>query len=783
MLTKAVRRDRRKWQVVAAASAVAILGSLVFAVWAIVTGEELSRLDIATLAGVPIAVIGLAVAAVALRRSVEGKEAELARANANRLAEQVWSSERRVKNQLLGADTQRINLTYDLQPATTRASTAPEVGFTFADEHATLPNVLQYYHSTQHQRLVVTGAAGAGKTVLALELMLALIDGRTDGQRVPVRISLAQWNTAQPLSTLLVKRLVDTYGFTSREANGLIDRELVLPVLDGLDEMDRLRPDGTPDPEAPRARAALEQLNGYRDGSEPGPLVLTCRTGHYDALAPVPVSESRLIDAAHVVIAPIDTRRAIDYLRGRMMDAHRWQRLIDHLDTQPTSPLATTLSTPWRLCLTATVYRDEGNPSELLDHTSGDELDQHLLSRYIRAAIGNPLKKLHPHNYEPNDVHHWLHHLARPLVGTVASAPATDITLHQLWTLAGTTRVRIADLILTFLVIAPVCYLAPFPDEVFSVSRRSDHTLLAIGMAALASLAVFRPTPSPNRLHINRGTPQGRFRSRFWAGFKAWFAVGLVDGLAIGLSEILNDPELAGEALSTFIPPGVIVGVLTGLIGGSMSGLAGGFAGGFKAWFMGSFAVAFVFLGLLYLSSLPLDDVDFPFGVFLFGVTAVGVALGLVGGLVGGFMRGFKAVPTVATVVDPREVLRGDMVYGLLIGPLVGLMAALLVGLVVGSAAWLDGQEDAVGNGLIGGTAVGVAAVCVVGLASGFARAARRYMVFLLCSRGNLPFRLWAFLDWAVKAGLLRYSGSGYQFRHRELQQWLADNPRPLPHP
>ncbi|MFF8919112.1 hypothetical protein ACF08M_38920 [Streptomyces sp. NPDC015032] len=105
---------------------------------------------------------------------------------------------------------------------------------------------------------------------------------------------------------------------------------MVLPVLDGLDEMDPLRPDGTPNPEASRARAALKKLNEYQDGLEAGPLVLTCRTGHYDALAPTPAINSRLIDAARVAIAPVDTHRAIDYLRNRILDTSRWQPLIGH---------------------------------------------------------------------------------------------------------------------------------------------------------------------------------------------------------------------------------------------------------------------------------------------------------------------------------------------------------------------------------------------------------------------------------------------------------------------
>ncbi|MEU9625020.1 MULTISPECIES: hypothetical protein [unclassified Streptomyces] len=85
----------------------------------------------------------------------------------------------------------------------------------------------------------------------------------------------------------------------------------------------------------------------------------------------------------------------------------------------------------------------------------------------------------------------------------------------------------------------------------------------------------------------------------------------------------------------------------------------------------------------------------------------------------------------------------------------------------------MDGLTDDRMGGLTGRIIVGL----VVMLAGGFVGAARRYGVFLLCSRGKLPFRLGVFLDWAVTAGLLRYNGPGYQFRHRELQQWLTQHP------
>ncbi|MFD2354013.1 hypothetical protein ACFSTC_39155 [Nonomuraea ferruginea] len=45
-------------------------------------------------------------------------------------------------------------------------------------------------------------------------------------------------------------------------------------------------------------------------------------------------------------------------------------------------------------------------------------------------------------------------------------------------------------------------------------------------------------------------------------------------------------------------------------------------------------------------------------------------------------------------------------------------------------------------------------------------------------ARGLLPLRLWAFLDWACEANLLRVSGATYQFRHRELQDFLTPGDR-----
>ncbi|MFD0305230.1 NACHT domain-containing protein [Streptomyces sp. NPDC127119] len=220
--------------------------------------------------------------------------------------------------------------TYMLHPAAVRPAAAPPAGRLSADGPgpAIVPYIVTYYRATRPSRLVITGAPGAGKTVLALELLLALIDSRTDDDPVPVRVALSHWDTdRQSLPNHLQQRLVDAYDWPADLAADLIRHHLVLPVLDGLDEMDPLLADGSPDPAAPRAAAVVQALNLYQQGRDAGPLILTCRTRHYDTLAP----GTTLLDTARIAIAPVATSDAYTYLAA-------WPPIPPEF-TQPCSPL------------------------------------------------------------------------------------------------------------------------------------------------------------------------------------------------------------------------------------------------------------------------------------------------------------------------------------------------------------------------------------------------------------------------------------------------------------
>lgn len=655
--------------------------------WGMSRGHH-SLIDNLAILGFCVTVIGTVAGVAALRAPYEGNDAELARGWAATLAQQVKDGEGAVLRQLLGADTHAIDLAYRSMSGPDRAASAPAAGRTFSDTAEALPDILTHYRATSPRRLVITGAAGAGKTVLALNLMLALLEDRDEKDPVPVRIPMAEWDTGLPLRTVLARRLVDAYAWSPKMATGLVEHGLILPVLDGLDEMDPLS-EGTPDPHAPRACTALEALNSYQEGRNPGPLILTCLARHYDALP----SSVRLVDAARIAITPVTPRDAVIYLRARARDGARWASLVAHLEQHPTGQLAAVLSTPWRLCLTATVYHRTGDPAELLSHATAHELDQYLLARYLPAATATTDN---PHRYQPDDIHRWLRELACTLDSSVA--PATDIVLHRIRTETFPVRWTAASLAgLSGLALLGLLEIALGFPHISSYSVGIGALIPMIATAAVKSPPARRLPDLRNAFRSTQGS------SLYEAGRARLFTHAFFITLAVGglsASEFEHNPGLL-------------------------------FGGAPKPGF-GADSAAMIGWGI--------------------GITT-GIAYVLISGITTG-------APT--RVANPRTVIRADLKHSLMSGILVGLITVLPYGLV--------------GATVVGGAAA-IGAMLALGITAG---ASWRYLALVVAARKILPFRLARFLDWAVTAGLLRYSGSAYQFRHRELQQWLTQHPDPI---
>ncbi|WP_443221128.1 NACHT domain-containing protein [Streptomyces sp. 4N509B] len=645
-------------------------------------------------AGVLVGVASLVVAIWSARRAVVWQDTD-AGGLADRLAPQVQRREEAECHRLLGGDTEAIDLAFGFTPA--RAHNAAG-----AAPAGRLADVAGYYGRLRPGRLVITGAPGAGKTVLAVRLMLRLLADRAEGGVVPVRLSLSGFDPGrQSLERWVIECLVRDYGLPLRAASTLVDRRLILPVLDGLDEMDeeehpdRAAPDSH-DSHASRAGAALREMNSYLDGAERGQLVVTCRSGPYAALE----GDGRWIrDAARITIRPVSAEAAWDFLAARTSTPERWEPVLDRLAQDQDGPLARALSTPWRLTVAATVY-DQGrggdfdrDPSELLAPALNTEaaVRDHLLGLFIPAAAAATAAPC-PASCTPDQARTWLSVLARYLhANTVGGReiggrrlPGTDLVLHELWPLAGPRRARNAHTAVVFVTVLLALSLG-------LLALRSLKGWVSVGVIAAAAafglriiVSTQKRWPRAQRINVSAlRTLTG------WRRLGAGFALGLVVGLGF-------------EQLPGFVPgPGIGVGDWYAILAGPVVGLMGGFAQG------------------------------------------------------GDFRPG----------VRPREVVRGDLTAGLLLG----LVAMLVIVLIFGFDALFG-----FGAGFVAGFTAGLLLALRISMAS------VRYVAFLLCTRRPwardpvLPFRLGRFLDWCCEAGLTRTAGIAYQFRHRELQDYLA---------
>ncbi|GAA3690563.1 hypothetical protein GCM10022267_91240 [Lentzea roselyniae] len=148
----------------------------------------------------------------------------------------------------------------------------------------------------------------------------------------------------------------------------------------------------------------------------------------------------------------------------------------------------------------------------------------------------------------------------------------------------------------------------------------------------------------------------------------------------------------------------------------------------------------------------------------------LGVIFGAVTGLAYGLVGWLQGPADTVRAASPRASLRADRTAKLLrlavFGLAFGLTVALVTGVVAGPRIALI---DGVGAGLLG---------VVVGLARG----PHVWTMFLVARclaalRGELPWRLMAFLDDAHRREVLRANGGTYQFRHGLLQDHLAGGP------
>lgn len=676
------------------------------------------------------------------------------------------------------------------------------------------------------RRLLVLGDPGSGKTLLLVRLLLSLIGRRREGEPVPVLFPLASWDPAgQDLHGWMELKLVQDhpelgapapgeYGGVTRAAM-LLHERLILPVLDGFDEL----------PVAVGAQAlhAVNETLPYGCG-----LVLSSRPGEYRAaLHPWTGVPARLAGMAGIQLEPLD---GIDVARYLLRDAGgsgtpaaaRWGPVVRALGTD--APVARALSTPLMVSLARTVYNPrpgEGaqrlpDPADLADRSicpTRAAVENHLFEAFVGAAYRpharrpcrwtagqarTALRYLAVHMERGSDgaaeVAWWKLRGAVPavipglLAGVVLGTLAwlmegaglelvyrltQDPLYEPHWESRGGLGVLAACLcgglvggVAAAVVVTVLGAAVAAPDLTAVAEGLADGGSLTLAGVIICGLARGRPAVRPpsawdRRVLLVGAVTSGLYLASFHNACGTFSAVLYTlfaatvgaDGMPAGVGPV-------ARVRWSWSRRGLAMGVLAGaLLGGVFlcEGLLMEVLGGSP----GQYYVA---------PSRPLEAVweAWRQGA-LFAVACL-------------LVQGLRAVPVdLGGSIDGRALLRNDRRT---LGTCV-LTAALLGAAVIGAQDWCMVTwvaprlwDAKVTDDYLMLYAVGLIPALLIGLAAGLRQSAwARYATARchLAARAGLPLDLMAFLaDAHEHRGVLRRVGAVYQFRHIELQHHLA---------
>ncbi|WP_406271562.1 NACHT domain-containing protein [Nocardia sp. NBC_00881] len=579
-------------------------------------------------------------------------------------------------------------------------------------------------------RLVVLGQRGAGKTILASRFVLDMLERRTagSGDPVPVLFPLGAWNPETPLRTWLADRLVDTISpeLKDTDAQGttlatrLLDKQRILPVLDGFDEIgEQLR------------ATAIRAINAdLRLGDQ---LLLTSRPSEYASA----VADSDVLSRAAVVqLTDLTTGQIAEHLplttRRDGNGQTKWGSVLQRARSEPRyAPLMEVLSTPLMVMLARTVYSETGDdPVELLDILDRVALDpaadphralaHRLLAGFVSTVYAKSYRAGVKHlrdDYTPDKATEWLGFLARHL----KRHQKTELAWWELVLAVPRWVVGVVAGAVTVLTVVPVVGFTGWAGNWHGNDGRTAWITATVVSALVCGIVGgtligrgrgIRSTPA--RLQLRA---KGRMREiagdlaqrlRSWRT-AAWLLVWTAGGGFFGFAGWLT------PTAAVVIPVGLAAGVFAG------SG----------TWFV---------VSLIRALGVPVD-------------------------------------PT--TTVSPSDLLHTDRSTAFLQGLGVGAGGATVFWImmlfafepasglpfeeVLGAGRWAAGWVATAGAGVL----IWVLYFPVWG----------PWLIarIVLPLTGKLPWGVMTFLDDAHRSGVLRKVGGVYEFRHGYLRDHLAD--------
>jgi len=627
-----------------------------------------------------------------------------------------------------------------------------------------------------NQRLLILGEPGAGKTTLLLELARALLQraDATPGYPSPVIFNLSSWiERKAPLAEWLVDELRTRYTIPKKLAQAWVTQDKLLPLLDGLDEV-----------QSAQRAACAEAINQFH-AEHLVPLVVCSRVTEYENLT------VRLKLQGAVLLQPL-TPEQIDAYLNRVGPTLATVRSALHQDTE----LQELAQSPLLLNIMTLAYQGVA-PAELNLTDVTQTRRQHLFDAYIQRMLFAHREV--EHTYSPVQTVRWLKWLAIRLE-PYGQTPFLIERMQPDW--MQTNRQKPSRLPLIMLLAGPLYGLIVglLSGLIFGLFigvsnwlngtwlvRLNEKMIAGLLIELIAGLIVGLIFGLNDRL-------SGKFKKinpieqsgMLWRSLKSSLYATLFWGLFVGLS----------VGLFSVLVSGLISGWLVGLISGLISGLCGGLLGIFReiepakhlSWSWQRIKSNLIF-GLIVglLSGLIVGLLSRLGGGSLVDLISrlhegliVGLSVGLSGGLIGGLILQPSTRTDIQTQENTQTPNQGIWLFArhsLVTGLIFGLLFGLLFGLPSGLLIWIGGDGLLIGiSGVLTfGLPAGLMGGMIGGLIGGGDVVMKHCILrFILWSQRHIPWNYARFLDYATALIFLRKVGGGYIFVHRLVMEHFA---------